>query len=286
MTLQNVVFWLDPGSRPTNASEEPMYRTLFVCFCLLLPVATSFADDAGPGQLAHMVFFTLADDTATNRKQLVQACHEYLTGHEGTTHFSAGTVAEDLQREVNDRDFHVALHLVFASKKAHDKYQTHPRHLKFIEKNKHLWKTVRVFDSYVDSAAKPSVKLDELLSAKLSIRAPQLSLVSFVKAIEKEFNESHPKLAPLHIEIRGRDLQTEGITQNQMLRNFVATDESLANVLTKMVSKANPIDVEAPNDPKHLLVWVPSPDGKSILITTRAVASQKNYDLPKVFRKK
>jgi nitrilase len=52
-------------------------------------------------------------------------------------------------RDVNDRDFDVALHLVFESKAAHDKYQTHPRHLKLIEENKHLWSKVRVFDSYV-----------------------------------------------------------------------------------------------------------------------------------------
>ena len=47
----------------------------------------------------------------------------------------------------------VALHLVFASRQHHDTYQTHPQHLKFIEENKHLWSSVRVFDSYLAAPA-------------------------------------------------------------------------------------------------------------------------------------
>ena len=45
--------------------------------------------------------------------------------------------------------FDVALHLVFVNLAAHDKYQSHPRHLEFVEKNKQLWESVRVFDSYL-----------------------------------------------------------------------------------------------------------------------------------------
>jgi hypothetical protein len=104
---------------------------------------------AAEPQLAHMVFFTLADDTGQNREMLVAACRKHLINHDGTVYFSAGALAEDLDREVNDREFDVALHLVFANKQAHDTYQTHERHLKFIEENKHLWSAVRVFDSYL-----------------------------------------------------------------------------------------------------------------------------------------
>lgn len=114
----------------------------------LLAVAAATAQAAEP-QLAHMVFFTLADDTPENRAALVAACNKYLADHEGAVYFSAGTINEELDREVNDRDFDVALHLVFASRKHHDTYQTHPQHLKFIEENSHLWSGVRVFDSNV-----------------------------------------------------------------------------------------------------------------------------------------
>jgi hypothetical protein len=100
-------------------------------------------------QLAHMVFFTLKDSSDTNRKRLVDACKKYLEAHDGVVYFSVGTLNSDLKREVNDRDFDVALHVVFRNRAAHDRYQDHPRHLEFIEKSKDLWSKVRVFDSDV-----------------------------------------------------------------------------------------------------------------------------------------
>jgi hypothetical protein len=104
---------------------------------------------AGDGQLAHMVFFTLRESNDANRKRLVEACKKYLDGHAGVVYFSVGTLNPELKREVNDRDYDVALHLVFKDKSAHDKYQDHARHLAFIEDSKALWSKVRVFDSDV-----------------------------------------------------------------------------------------------------------------------------------------
>lgn len=99
--------------------------------------------------LAHIVFFTLKDGSDETAGALVEACHKYLKGHDGTVYFSAGTLATELDRPVNDHDFHVALHVVFESRAAHDAYQTDDRHLQFIEENKDTWAQVRVFDSYV-----------------------------------------------------------------------------------------------------------------------------------------
>ncbi len=107
-------------------------------------------EDAGKGQIAHMVYFQLKDHSPAARQKLVEACKKYLNGHEGTVYFSAGVIAEDFKRDVNDRDFDVSLNLVFKNKAAHDKYQDHPRHLKFIEENKDNWKKVRVFDSVIE----------------------------------------------------------------------------------------------------------------------------------------
>ncbi len=101
--------------------------------------------------LAHNVYFSLKESNAANREKLVAACQKYLTGHPGTVFFAAGTVA-DLDRPVNDRDFDVGLHLIFESREAHDRYQTDPRHLEFIEENKETWAKVRVFDSDVHSS--------------------------------------------------------------------------------------------------------------------------------------
>ncbi len=99
-------------------------------------------------QLAHIVFFTLNDPTPENRQKLVALCQEHLKGHPGEVYFSVGTLA-DYSRPVNDRDYDVALHVVFESREAQDAYQTATRHLKFIEAAKPMWKRVRVFDSDV-----------------------------------------------------------------------------------------------------------------------------------------
>ena len=100
-------------------------------------------------QIAHMVFFKLNDNSPKAKAQLVAACDKYLSGHPGTVYYSAGVRAEEMKREVNDQAFDVALHVVFKDKAAHDAYQEHPRHLKFIEENRANWAGVRVFDSYV-----------------------------------------------------------------------------------------------------------------------------------------
>jgi hypothetical protein len=109
----------------------------------------SSASDAGGKSkpLAHIVFFTLAESNDANRAKLIEACKKYLDKHEGVVYFGVGVNAPEYDREVNDRDYDVALHLVFATAKDQDVYQTHPRHVKFVEECKGLWKKVRVFDS-------------------------------------------------------------------------------------------------------------------------------------------
>jgi hypothetical protein len=100
--------------------------------------------------LAHIVFFTLAESNDANRAKLIEACKKYLAGHEGLVYFGVGVNAPEYDRAVNDRDYDVALHLVFETAKHQDAYQTHPRHLKFVEECKGLWKQVRVFDSRLE----------------------------------------------------------------------------------------------------------------------------------------
>ena len=104
--------------------------------------------DKDEQMLVHNVFFTLKERTPEEREKLVKACKKYLTKHEGEVFFSAGPLAEDFKRDLNDRDFDVALTIVFKNKAAHDKYQDHKRHLEFIKENKDSWKKVRVFDNY------------------------------------------------------------------------------------------------------------------------------------------
>ena len=100
--------------------------------------------------LAHNVFFALKDNSPTARQTLIAACKKYLANHPGTVFFACGGLAEELNREVNDRNFDVGLHLVFQDQAAHDRYQDAPTHHQFIEENKANWKNVRVFDSVVE----------------------------------------------------------------------------------------------------------------------------------------
>ena len=108
------------------------------------------ADERTKGSMfAHMVFFNLKESTPANRQKLVDACNKYLNDHPGTSYYSAGARADEMDRDVNDTEFDVALHLVFEDKASYDKYAVAPRHLEFIEQNKDSWSGVRVFDSYV-----------------------------------------------------------------------------------------------------------------------------------------
>jgi hypothetical protein len=104
-------------------------------------------DTGKSAPLAHIVFFTLAESNDANRSKLVEGCKKYLDGHEGIVYFGVGVNAPEYNREVNDRDYDVALHLVFETARHQDVYQTHPRHVKFVEECKGSWKKVRVFDS-------------------------------------------------------------------------------------------------------------------------------------------
>ena len=96
--------------------------------------------------LAHAVYFSLKDRSATAVEKLLASCRTHLTDHPGTTFFSVGTCAP-YDRQVNDRDFDVALLIVFESRAAHDAYQAADRHETFIAENATTWAGVRVFDA-------------------------------------------------------------------------------------------------------------------------------------------
>ncbi len=103
--------------------------------------------------LAHSVYFSLNDPSTENRRKMVEACHKYLTGHPGEVFYAAGECSA-YDREVNDRAYEIALHVVFADHASHDAYQSAPRHKQFIAECKAMWKNVRVFDADVSSPAK------------------------------------------------------------------------------------------------------------------------------------
>jgi hypothetical protein len=98
-------------------------------------------------KIAHMVYFTLEDNSPEQIQHMLDEMKKYLDDHPGLEYFGCGTLVPDLSRPVNDKGFDVSLHTVFVDRAAHDAYQVAPRHLEFIERNKPSWKQVRVFDS-------------------------------------------------------------------------------------------------------------------------------------------
>lgn len=85
----------------------------------------------------------------------------------------------------------------------------------------------------------------------------------------------------LPITLRGRDLQLEGITRNQMLELDV-TDLPAGDVLLEILRRANPDPLATgPSDERQRLVYVIEAGG--IQITTRAAAKQRNESLPAAF---
>jgi quinol monooxygenase YgiN len=115
-----------------------------LCAAAVVPIAQG----AEP-QLAHAVYFTLKDHSPKSREAFIASCEKYLTAHKGAVSFTIGTMAEDVKEPVSDREFDVALHVVFEDKAALAAYLKSERHDKFVAENKDHFAKVRVFDSYV-----------------------------------------------------------------------------------------------------------------------------------------
>ena len=107
------------------------------------------AAKAAEPQLAHAVYFTLKDQSAKSREAFIASCEKYLTGHRGAVSFTIGTIAEDVKEPVSDREFDVALHVVFEDKSMLAEYHKSKRHDEFVAENREKFAKVRVFDSYL-----------------------------------------------------------------------------------------------------------------------------------------
>ena len=95
----------------------------------------------------HSVYFTLKDSSAEKCRALVAECDRWLKGHGGLVFYDAGVRAEAYARPSNDKEFHVALLLVFETAAWHDAYQVSEKHKAFVAANNPNWAQIRVFDS-------------------------------------------------------------------------------------------------------------------------------------------
>ncbi len=145
------------------------------------------------------------------------------------------------------------------------------------------------------AAPKGPKSVEELLAlkSKMEFAAQSLEFVmNDVMADAQEVAKGSPfgKGGPQEfaIKILGDDLQLDGITRNQTVRDF-NKEGTIAEILTAIVVQAN--SRKPPDDPDQKLIWVVAADPENptkqmVLITTKAQAAKKKYNVPAVFQAK
>lgn len=97
----------------------------------------------------HTVFFWFKEDvTEAEKKQFADegladliTCKSIYKGYYG--------LPDKAKRDVVDDSYGYALNCLFKSAEDQETYQNDPQHIAFIEKFKHLWKEVKVYDNLV-----------------------------------------------------------------------------------------------------------------------------------------
>ena len=129
-------------------------------------------------------------------------------------------------------------------------------------------------------------KLEDALAEPASVQIEHASLEECLNLLAKKVRAKHDTFT---IKIVGNDLKLEGITRNQVIRDYAATDKPVAEILTDLVLRADPSSgTKDPSDPELRLIWIvaANPDDAeklAILITTRAAAAKRGDKLPKMF---
>jgi hypothetical protein len=83
--------------------------------------------------LSHIVIFWTDPTKPNAAEELVAGAREYLSGIPGVIGFHVGRMVPS-SRPVVDQSYQVGLNLTFAGKLEEEAYQTHPKHVEFVEK--------------------------------------------------------------------------------------------------------------------------------------------------------
>ena len=94
----------------------------------------------------HHVFFWMKEDITADDFKTFEKGVATLPGIDLVKFGDVGKPAST-DRPIIERSYSYSLLLVFENKTAHDEYQTHPVHLKFIENCSMLWSRVLIYDS-------------------------------------------------------------------------------------------------------------------------------------------
>ena len=100
--------------------------------------------------LVHTVYFWLKGDVTDNDRKVFEGALRKLGTSTTTTSYHWGSPLQIEKRDVVDDSYDYALTSFFDSVEKHDIYQTSdPIHQGFIESNKHLWESVKVYDHQI-----------------------------------------------------------------------------------------------------------------------------------------
>lgn len=101
------------------------------------------------GPFFHVVYFWMNHpESESDITQLELELKRFISLNKQVVSHHIGRPA-GTDREVVDNTYGVSLIVSFDSKEAQDVYQSDPTHLEFIERAKHLWKRVQIYDSLV-----------------------------------------------------------------------------------------------------------------------------------------
>lgn len=123
-------------------------RRFFIGTSLLaLRSTASFSAPSAGGTLIHHVFFWLKNPSS--KEDLIKLVEGIRTLQkiETVREFRIGQPAKTPKRNVIDDSYAVSLYTLFDDVDAHNVYQEHPIHKKFIEGYSSLWSKVQVYDS-------------------------------------------------------------------------------------------------------------------------------------------
>lgn len=131
-------------------------RLCMAGWALAMLVSTGVTGEASKGALSisrgvgHAVYFTLKDNSATKRQELVAALQKLAGAQSQAQFYCVGLLGEPFNA-LNDLDFDVSLFVIFPNQAALEAYDASPAHKAFIRDHRANWRKVRVFDSAMES---------------------------------------------------------------------------------------------------------------------------------------
>lgn len=97
--------------------------------------------------ITHCVYFTLNDKSSETLSAFLEDSRMFGKNISEIQWIHVGTPMPGANRPIHDKDFDVAIVSAFASAQTLQAYLDHPDHVDYCERNKAIWKQLRVFDA-------------------------------------------------------------------------------------------------------------------------------------------